>query len=165
MKRERQQKILDIISAGRISTQQQLADALMRRGVAATQSSVSRDIVEMGLVKDSGYYAAPQSALAAAGPVLALDTAGDNIIVVRTEVGQAQPTALAIDRADIPEIVGTVAGDDTIMIAVKNLAGQRVAVKKIVKLFTPTRALRDLKRRAAKHASGVSWRQVRQRTG
>ncbi len=160
MKRKRQQEILEIISAGRIGTQQELADALVKRGIAATQSSVSRDIVEMGLVKDSGYYTAPQSALAAAGPVLAIDTAGDNIIVVRTEVGQAQPAALAIDRAVIPEIVGTVAGDDTIMIAVKNLAGQRMAIKKIVKLFTPPQALRGSKKRASKHSSGVLWRQI-----
>ena len=160
MKRERQKEILDIISAGRISTQQELAHALVKRGITATQSSVSRDIVEMGLVKENGYYAAPQSALAGAGPVLAIDTAGDNIIVVRTEVGQAQPAALAIDRAEIAEIVGTVAGDDTIMIGVRNLAGQRMAIKKIVKLFTPPRALRGLKKRGSKLASGVFWRQT-----
>jgi transcriptional regulator of arginine metabolism len=141
MKNSRQQKIREIISARRIATQQELAESLAVRGIQATQSSVSRDIVEMGLVKVNGYYAAPQPALAPEGPVVDIDTAGDNLIVVKTEVGQAQFAALAIDRAKVEEIVGTVAGDDTIFIAVKDKAAQRGAIKAIIKLFsTPPRA-------------------------
>jgi arginine repressor len=64
-----------------------------------------------------------------------MQTAGDNLIVVKTRVGQAQPAALTIDNAAIDSIVGTVAGDDTILIAVKDLNAQRAAVKAIVKLF------------------------------
>jgi transcriptional regulator of arginine metabolism len=135
----RHQKILEIISAKSIATQQELAAHLSRRGFAATQSSVSRDIVKLGLTKLDGYYIAPEDAVKVGGPVTGIDTAGDNIIVVRTEVGLAQPAALTIDRANIDEIVGTVAGDDTILIAVKNAAAQRLALKKIVKLFTPAR--------------------------
>lgn len=126
-----------IISARRVATQQELAEALTRRGIEATQSSVSRDIVEMGLTKIEGYYAAPDPALKAAGPVVTIDTAGDNLIVVRTLVGQAQPAALTIDNARIEEIVGTVAGDDTILVAVKNQAAQRIAIREITRLFTP----------------------------
>ena len=137
MKKTRQQKILDIISAKRIATQQELAEEIAEGGIAATQSSISRDIVELGLTKVDGHYAAPQRALPPDGPVTDIDTAGDNLIVVKTRVGQAQPAALAIDGAQLHSIVGTVAGDDTILIAVKNLAAQRAAVKAIVKLFSP----------------------------
>src|SRR2546426_996391 len=125
----RQQKILEIISAKPVATQQELAAHLSRRGFAATQSSVSRDIVKLGLTKLDGYYVAPEQAVKVGGPVTAIDTAGDNIIVVKTEVGLAQPAALTIDRAGIAEIVGTLAGDDTILVAVKNVAAQRVAIK------------------------------------
>ena len=135
----RHQKILEIISANPIATQQELAAQLSRRGFSATQSSVSRDIVKLGLTKLDGFYVAPEDALKVGGPITAIDTAGDNIIVVKTEVGLAQPAALTIDRASMVEIVGTVAGDDTILIAVKNAAAQRLAMKKIVKLFAPSR--------------------------
>ena len=135
MKRKRQQKILEVISAKPVGTQQELAEEIVRRGIAATQSSISRDIVELGLTKINGYYAAPQMVLPEEGPVMAIDTAGDNLIVLKTEIGQAQPTALAIDRANITEVVGTLAGDDTIFIAVKNPAAQRLAINKITKMF------------------------------
>jgi transcriptional regulator of arginine metabolism len=146
--RSRHQEILEIISAEPIATQQELAAHLSRRGFSVTQSSVSRDIVKLGLTKLNGYYLAPENAVSVGGPVTEIDTAGDNIIVVKTEVGLAQPAALTIDRARIDEIVGTVAGDDTILIAVKNAAAQRLAVKKIVKLFAPlpSRATRTGKR-------------------
>jgi transcriptional regulator of arginine metabolism len=136
MKRERQRTILDIVSAQRIATQEELAEELERRGLPSTQSSVSRDIARLGLVKANGYYTAPKIE-DSAGQVLGIDTAGDNLIVVKTGVGDAQPTAITIDRAQIPEIVGTLAGDDTILIAVKSEAGQRIAIRKIVEMFTP----------------------------
>lgn len=135
MNNTKHQNILDIVTSKRIATQQALAAELARRGIATTQSSISRDIVRLGLSKVHGYYAAPQAALDARGPVTAVDTAGDNLIVVKTEVGLAQPAALTIDRAKIGGIVGTVAGDDTILIAVKNAAAQKVALKKLVELF------------------------------
>jgi transcriptional regulator of arginine metabolism len=133
----RHREILEIISAKPVATQQDLAAQLSRRGFAATQSSVSRDIVRLGLTKLNGHYVAPEDAVSVGGQVTEIDTAGDNLIVMKTEVGLAQPAALTIDRANIDEIVGTVAGDDTILIAVKNAAAQRLAMKKIVKLFAP----------------------------
>ena len=136
MKTTRQQNILEIIGARRVATQQQLARELQRRGIEATQSSISRDIVELGLTKLQGRYTAPQTAFAGS-PVVAVDTAGDNLIVIKTVIGQASATALAIDRAGISEIVGTVAGDDTLMVAVKDLDAQRAAIKQITKLFAP----------------------------
>src|SRR5438309_11991537 len=97
----RHQNILEIINERPVATQQELAAKLARRGFNATQSSVSRDIVKLGLTKLNGYYVAPEAAVKAGGPVTAIDTAGDNLIVVRTEVGLAQPAALTIDRAGI----------------------------------------------------------------
>jgi len=136
MKRVRQQAILEIISDGRLATQQELAAELTARGIEATQSSVSRDIAELGLIKINGHYAAPRPEELGVERLESVDTAGANLIVVKTQIGQAQPAALTIDGAGIAEIVGTVAGDDTILVAVKNEAAQRIAIRKILELFT-----------------------------
>src|SRR3712207_6170450 len=104
MKRKRQESILSIIGAKRVATQQELASELSRRGIEATQSSVSRDIFELGLTKVNGHYVAQRAGAAEAARRVAIDTAGDNLIVVKTDAGQAQPAALAIDRASIEEI-------------------------------------------------------------
>lgn len=135
MKRIRQQKILEIVAASRVATQDELAKELARRGIDATQSSVSRDLAELKLIKSNGYYTVPETAASLSGPVVAIETAGDNLIVVKTEVGLAQPAALTIDRAKLDEVVGTVAGDDTILIAVKNAGAQQAAIGKIAALF------------------------------
>ncbi|HVG20591.1 MAG TPA: arginine repressor [Blastocatellia bacterium] len=136
MKRLRQEAILQIIAAKHVATQQELAEELARKSIYATQSSVSRDIVELGLTKLNGYYTATRPALSD-GSVVDMVTAGDNLIVIKTDIGQATPAALAIDRAKIDGIIGTIAGDDTIFIAVKSLEAQRLAMKKLVKLFAP----------------------------
>jgi transcriptional regulator of arginine metabolism len=135
MKRRRREEIMKIISAKRVATQQELVEELRRRGIEATQSSVSRDIVDLKLTKLDGFYTAPDPALSPDGPVTGIDTAGDNIIVIRTLIGQAQPVAIKIDNAKLSEVVGTVAGDDTIIIAVKNQSAQRAAIRKIIALF------------------------------
>ncbi|HEU4391526.1 MAG TPA: hypothetical protein VFV34_27295 [Blastocatellia bacterium] len=135
IKKRRQQKILEIINAKRVATQGELADELTRHGIEATQSSVSRDIAELNLAKTNGYYSVPSAATKVGGPVLELDTAGDNLIVVKTEIGLAQPAAILIDRAKLDEVVGTLAGDDTILVAVKNATAQQMAIKKIATLF------------------------------
>ncbi|HSE97964.1 MAG TPA: arginine repressor [Blastocatellia bacterium] len=158
MKRKRQQKILEIIAAKRVATQQDLVDELARQGLAATQSSVSRDIEELELTKVNGRYTTPERALHPGWPVESIDTAGDNLIVVKTEVGQAQPAALAIDGARIKEVVGTVAGDDTIMVAVRDRASQRVAVRRIIQLFerAANRSLRS-RGRTRQRATRSLW--------
>jgi len=152
----RGQTILELIAAKPIATQEELATQLAKRGFKATQSSVSRDVMRLGLAKLDGYYVAPEDAVKVGGPITAIDTAGDNIIVVKTDVGLAQPAALTIDRASINEIVGTVAGDDTILIAVKNAAAQRLAIKKIAGLFaSPRIGTRGTLKRAPR--AGVEW--------
>ncbi|MDT4968129.1 MAG: transcriptional regulator of arginine metabolism [Acidobacteriota bacterium] len=136
IKETRQQKILSLIRARRIGTQDELADHLERAGVAATQSSVSRDLVELGIVKHHGHYTIPRSSNgAAARGLLSLESAGEVLIVAKCEPGMASAVAVEIDRTPIPEIAGTIAGEDTIFIAVTEHKMQRSAVKKIWELF------------------------------
>jgi transcriptional regulator of arginine metabolism len=136
LKETRQQKILSLIRAKRIGTQEELTTHLERAGVAATQSSISRDLVELGIVKQHGHYALPHNSNGhSARGLLSLDTAGDVLVVAKCEPGMASAIAVEIDRAAIPEIVGTLAGEDTIFIAVTERKAQRTAMKKIWELF------------------------------
>ena len=134
-KNVRHQKILSLIRAKPIGTQGDLAAHLERAGVTATQSSVSRDLEELGIVKHRGRYTLPRANGAAARGLLSLDMAGDALVIARTEPGLASAVAVEIDGATIPEIVGTIAGEDTIFVAVSERKAQRIAVKKIWELF------------------------------
>ena len=134
-KNVRHQKILSLIRAKPIGTQGELAAHLERAGVAATQSSVSRDLEELGIVKHRGHYTLPQANGAAARGLLSLDIAGEILVIARTEPGLASAVAVEIDGAALAEIVGSIAGEDTIFIAVNDRKGQRTAIKKIWQLF------------------------------
>jgi transcriptional regulator of arginine metabolism len=134
-KRERQQKILGLIKARPIGTQEDLRALLERAGVPATQSSVSRDLEELGVVKQHGHYTLPRTNGATARGLVSLDQAGDSLVIARTVPGLASAVAVEIDAAAIPEIVGTIAGEDTIFIAVRDSKSQRAAVKEIWKIF------------------------------
>jgi transcriptional regulator of arginine metabolism len=134
-KETRQQRILSLIRARRIGTQDELTTHLERAGVVATQSSISRDLVELGVVKHHGHYTLPRSTNGAARGLLSLDTAGEALIVAKCDSGMASAVAVEIDRATISEIVGTLAGEDTIFIAVTDRKAQRAAIKKIWELF------------------------------
>ena len=134
-KRERQQKILSLIRAKPIGTQEDLRALLERAGVPATQSSVSRDLEELGVVKHHGHYTLPRTNGAPARGLLSLDHAGESLVIARTVPGLASAVAVEIDAAAIPDVVGTLAGEDTIFIAVRDAKAQRAAVKDIWKLF------------------------------
>lgn len=134
VKEERQQAIINLIYANRIGTQEQLIKALSDAGFDATQSSVSRDLDELGIVKTGGFYSVPHNKNARFG-FIGLESAGENLIVARCESGLASAVAVQIDRAKIIEIAGTIAGDDTIFIAVKNAKSQKSAMKKIWEVF------------------------------
>jgi transcriptional regulator of arginine metabolism len=134
-KRERQQKILDLIRAKPVGTQEDLRALLEGAGVAATQSSVSRDLEELGVVKQHGHYTLPRANGNASRGLLSLDHAGDSLIVAHTFPGLASAVAVEIDAAAIPEVVGTIAGEDTIFIAVRDAKSQRSTVKEIWDLF------------------------------
>src|SRR5215813_12723424 len=134
-KRDRQQKILSLIQAKPIGTQEDLRALLERSGVPATQSSVSRDLEELGVVKHHGHYTLPRTNGTATRGLLSLDQAGESLIIAHTVPGLASAVAVEIDAAAIAEIVGTIAGEDTIFIAVREQKAQRVAMKRIMELF------------------------------
>jgi len=135
LKRERQKKILNLIRAKPIHTQEDLRAHLEKSGVPATQSSVSRDLEELGIVKHHGRYALPHANGDSLRGLLGLDTAGEVLIVARCLPGRASSVAVEIDDAAIEEIVGTLAGEDTIFIAARDVKAQRSAMKKIWELF------------------------------
>ncbi len=135
-KTKRQQKIMSLIRARRIGTQQELTELLERAGFVATQSSVSRDLEELGVVKHNGHYTLPRVGEgAAARGLLGLEPAGDCLVVAKCEPGLASAVAVEIDRAGLAEIVGTLAGEDTVFIAVRERKAQRAAIRKVFELF------------------------------
>jgi transcriptional regulator of arginine metabolism len=118
----RQGQILKLIGSAGIFTQEDLAAALRERGVEATQVTLSRDIREMGLVKTpEGYRALPKRERAddlasIAGEFIRDVRMAQNQIVLRTAPAHASSLAVAIDNAEWPEVVGTIAGDDTVLV-------------------------------------------------
>ena len=111
-KGERHRAILDVINRGAVHTQQEIAQALARRGIHATQATVSRDIQELGLVRSGSGYRS-QAALVRE-LVLSVEVV-EPMAVIRTPPGTANLVARRIDEAALPGIAGTVAGDDTII--------------------------------------------------
>ena len=118
-----------------MGTQEELRAELERAGVSATQSSVSRDLDELGVVKHHGFYALPHANGDAARGLVGLDVAGDVLLVAKCLPGRASAVAVEIDDAAIAEIVGTLAGEDTIFIAARDQKSQRTAMKKIWEMF------------------------------
>ena len=131
----RQKKLLSLVRAKPFANQAELGDSLERAGFPTTQSSLSRDLEELGIVKHRGHYTIPKSNGGAARGLLSLDLCGENLVIARTEPGLASGVAVEIDAAVIPEIVGTLAGEDTIFIAVGDQKAQRTVMKKIWELF------------------------------
>ena len=134
-KRDRQQTILGLIQAKPIGTQEDLRVLLEKAGVPATQSSVSRDLEELGIVKQHGHYTIPRANGASARGLLSLDQAGDSLVIARTLPGLASAVAVQIDGAALTEVVGTIAGEDTIFIAVRDAKAQRATIKQVWELF------------------------------
>jgi transcriptional regulator of arginine metabolism len=125
-KAARQKAILELLHRGPVESQEELQRLLGRRGFEVGQATLSRDIHEIGLVKTTNGYRPPEQA-PPAEPVLpsvsrlvrefVVDVRqAQNLLVLKTSVGSAQPVAAAIDAEDWPEVVGTLAGDDTILV-------------------------------------------------
>ena len=148
-KNERHELIKKIIKADKLETQSELVDALRGRGVECTQATVSRDIKDLKLTKfqsDDGkyYYSDPgggdQPVVnklldAFANGFIKADYSG-NIVVLKTVVGMAPACAYAIDAFEWQEVVGTIAGEDTIMVVTKSTAASRKFVVKLESLYT-----------------------------
>ena len=125
-KTARQKTILELVNKDSIGNQDELQHALSKKGFKVGQATLSRDVHELGLVKTGSGYALPEGGLAleAALPsvsrlvwefVLEVRPA-QNLLVIKTTVGSAQPVAAALDAESWPEVVGTIAGDDAILI-------------------------------------------------
>lgn len=143
-KHRRQRRILELVQARPVTSQEQLAASLRQDGIATTQATLSRDLREIGVVKGPAGYMIPGDAtpappsgelIRATKAYLIRGEATGNIAVVHTGPGRATLLALEIDRARMKPVVGTVAGDDTVFIATRT---PRDAV----------RVLRDLKQMA-----------------
>jgi len=136
-KKRRQDILTEIIRSKRIGSQLQIQTELERLGIHATQASISRDFVELGVVKIKGIYQLPTIVTKEVpmGEIMEIDTAGDSLIVVKTPPGQASMTALAVDRMKISGVVGTVAGDDTFFVATKSRSEQKVVMKQLLQLM------------------------------
>ncbi len=132
---ERQGAILNLISIKQIGTQEELTELLESNGFVVNQSSVSRDLVELGVIKANGFYAISQKIHYADFGLQSLEIAGESLIVAKTEIGFAGAVCVRIDNAKISEIVGTIAGEDTIFIAVRGNKEQRIVLKKVWELF------------------------------
>ena len=134
-KSERLDKILRLIADYQIGRQEELTNQLLQNGFSVTQSSVSRDLDELGVVKVNGFYALPQKTNFTNFGLFGLAAAGENLIVGKCEPGFAAAICVRIDNADIAEIIGTIAGEDTIFIAVRDKKEQKTAMRKVWEIF------------------------------
>jgi transcriptional regulator of arginine metabolism len=148
MKKSRHQKIIELVSRLRIGTQEELADILIKEGYKVTQATVSRDIKELKLSKVAGndgvqYYQVIEKEEQVYSEkyirvlreaLMSMDTAG-NFLVIRTMSGMANAVAAALDQFRLEKIVGTLAGDDTIMCAMKNAQDAEDIKKRIQEIM------------------------------
>ena len=148
MKTLRQAVIRELVEQESITSQEQLRMRLRGRGIEVTQATLSRDIRDLGLVKRTADGAYRSVSTLAAGDAPGAETAlaramaeylrrhdvVGNLIVLRTDPGQAQTVAVAIDRAQPPGIVGTIAGDDTILVICRTPDGAAVVAGRFVAL-------------------------------
>ena len=141
-KRERQEAILGLIKEHRVSSQDDLRSLLHDRGIDVTQATVSRDLKDLRLVKvpaadGPAHYALPEEwenapPLEQLLPTLMTHAEGSgNLLVVRTLTGGAQAVASAIDWEEWPEVLGTIAGDDTILIVLRDPAGLKPVTERL----------------------------------
>jgi transcriptional regulator of arginine metabolism len=142
MRQQRQQAIARILARRAVRTQGELRRALRRAGLAVDQSTLSRDLAELGARKTGGRYAlapagngAPRPAVDYGALVRSFCACGPHLVVLRTAIGQAQPVALAIDARQDAAIVATLAGDDTIFLATRTRKTQAVALRRLESWF------------------------------
>ena len=140
---ERRGAIMRILREGQVRRQEDLVRLLRKAGHGVTQSSISRDLRDLGVLKASGRYVLPADEVTRANGdfgalaqfVRGLRLAGPSLTVLRTTIGAAQSVAVAIDKAEWPEVAGTLSGDDTIFIATANSRAQEALVGRLRALF------------------------------
>jgi transcriptional regulator of arginine metabolism len=133
----RRDAILDILAQRQVTRQSEFVERLHAAGIEATQSSVSRDLRELGIAKLGESYGrvqpdvSPSPTDIPSGFVHDVRTAGSSLTVIRTATGAAQRVALFLDRSEWPEVVGTISGDDTVFVATRNSQDQRQLLGKL----------------------------------
>lgn len=146
-KRERQRMILELVASRPIASQEELRRHLAARGLAVTQSTLSRDLRELRLARiptpDGVRYAHPdagggESTRPGLEDVLpqffeAVDGVRE-LLVVRTTAGGAQPTAEALDAAELPEVVGTIAGENTVLVICRSASARDKLARRLERL-------------------------------
>ena len=131
--RRRRRAIAELLRNHEIRRQSELVPLLRAKGLEATQSSISRDLRELGVAKLTAGYSLPQQSRRNNADALRLVAefirnirpAGPNLLVITTAVGAAQRVCVTLDRAEWPEVVGTISGDDTIFVATAGAGAQR----------------------------------------
>jgi transcriptional regulator of arginine metabolism len=138
----RRTMLAKLIREQAVGRQTELVAMLRKQGYVATQSSVSRDLRELGVAKMGDRYVLPETAVSPKNDFSTLKqfvsarlTAGTNLTVLKTAVGSAQSVAVAIDIARWPEVVGTISGDDTIFIATAGVREQRKLADRLRAIF------------------------------
>ena len=138
----RHSAILRILRTAPVRKQDEIVRRLREEGHEVTQSSISRDLRDLGVLKAGGRYLPPDDGNRSLDDfgtlrqfVRGLATAGSALTVLRTTIGAAQSVAIAIDKAAWPEVVGTISGDDTIFIATDTAAAQVTLVARLRDLF------------------------------
>lgn len=150
MKARRQSVILDVIQRQPVRNQEQLRRMVRSAGFDVTQATLSRDIRELGLVKggpDAAYQSPSPAGSNGQGSKLLLNRAVaeyltrvdrvQQLVLLRTGPGQAQLLGVAMDGARLPEVLGTIAGDDTILAIASDVRRARALVKRLARLSTP----------------------------
>ncbi len=145
MREQRLQIIREILQSGEVRNQDEIAQQLASQGFVVTQSSVCRDLRELQVAKRMGRYCLPEpkttdaadsSPFADLAPLFRSATpAGPHLLVVRSVPGGASRVGLAIDTAGWPEVVGTVAGDDTLFVATTGLRATHTVAERLASLF------------------------------
>ncbi len=134
----RRDAIRQFLQRAPVDTQQTLVNELTACGLVVTQSSVSRDLKELGAIKTNRGYELPGPDTLGTDelPGIAeflrdISAAGPNLTVIKTAIGAAQRVALALDRSNWPEMIGNIGGDDTVFVATDSAASQKILIAKI----------------------------------
>lgn len=137
----RQSKLLELLENKFLANQSEIVDEMAKIGFEVTQSSISRDFQDLGVVKVAGRYVparhltATRRSAIASDLIRKIEAVGPNMVVVKTDTGGAPIVATAIDRANLDGVVGTVAGDDTLFIATQNKSKQVRIISSIMQLL------------------------------
>ena len=147
-KKVRQKVVLELINEFEIDTQEELTAKLNERGIEVTQATVSRDINELNLIKISGKIkkykyaqidiknaALSEKIVSLFREIVVSITCCNNLIVVKTLSGNASAAGMVIDKMNIPQVLGSIAGDDTLLIVTKSNADAEIMIKKLKEMM------------------------------